>query len=196
LAEKLGTQFNSTFYVLKNTGGIYMKNYDNQSDERTIFLRDLNQWVKVSKAEFDVYFRDINAYRKKQQQHGRCVCPAKKRHLCNMDCWTCPYRRAGDQLSLDYSTEDDEGHKKSWLDDLEDMTPGPEQILEEKDLLVALLSKVEELDSDRRAIIKLLLQNKTEREIASIMGISKQSTINYKKHKAFENLWEHLKDYI
>lgn len=39
------------------------------------------------------------------------------------------------------------------------------------------------LDPDGRRICELLLQNKTEREIATIMGISQQST-NYKKKKA------------
>jgi len=173
-----------------------MKNYDNQSDERYIYLKDLHQWIPVSKTEYDEYYRDINTYRRKQQEHGRCVCPAKKRYLCNMDCWTCQFHRAGDQLSLDFATEDDEGNKKSWLDDIEDMTPGPQLILEEEDLLIALLNKLEELDPDGCTICRLLLEEKTEREIASIMGISKQSTINYKKHKAFKMLKELLQDYI
>ena len=175
-----------------------MSNYqiNKKSDERTIYLKDLHQWVKVSKAQYDDYYRDINAYRKKQQEHGRCVCPAKKRYLCDMDCWTCSYHRAGDQLSLDYSTEDDEGNKKSWLDDLEDMNPGPQFELEEEELLVALLNQLDELDPDGCTICKLLLQDKTEREIASIMGISKQSTVNYMKHKAFKMLKELLQDYI
>jgi DNA-directed RNA polymerase specialized sigma subunit len=40
------------------------------------------------------------------------------------------------------------------------------------------------------------MQDKAEREIAAIMGISRQSTVNYKKKKAFETLREHLRDYI
>ena len=41
-----------------------MKNHDNQnqSNERKIYLKDLHQWVPVSKTDYDNYYRDINAY--------------------------------------------------------------------------------------------------------------------------------------
>ena len=58
------------------------------------------------------------------------------------------------------------------------------------------MNKLDKLDPDGRHICELLLQEKSEREIAAIMGISRQSTINYKKKKAFEALRELLRDYI
>ena len=58
------------------------------------------------------------------------------------------------------------------------------------------MSKLNELEPDSRRICELLLQEKSEREIAAIMGISQQSTINYKKRKAFDILRELLRDYI
>ena len=175
-----------------------MPNKDNlsQSDERSIYLKDLHLWVPVSKTDYDNYYRDINAYRRRQQVHGRCVCPASKRYLCDMDCWTCRFRKAGDELSLDYSITDEDGNEKSWLDDLPDETPSAQSILEERDLLDSLIRKLDELDPDGRRICELLLQDKTEREIAEIMGISQQSTINYKKRKAFEKLRELMSDNI
>ncbi len=175
-----------------------MKDNDNQSqtNERSIYLKDLHLWVPVSKPDYDNYYRDINAYRRKQQEHGRCVCPASKRYLCDMDCWTCRFRKAGDELSLDYSITDEDGNEKSWLDDLPDETPSAQSILEERDLLDSLIRKLDELDPDGRRICELLLQDKTEREIAEIMGISQQSTINYKKRKAFETLRNLMSDSI
>ena len=175
-----------------------MKDYDNQNQpaERAIYLKDLHEWVPVSKADYDNYYRDINAYRRRQQEHGRCVCPASKRYLCDMDCWTCRFHKAGDELSLDYTVTDEDGNKKSWLDDLADDTPSAHFILEERELLNALICKLDELDPDGRRICELLLQGKPEREIAAIMDISQQSTINYKKKKAFDALRELLRDYI
>lgn len=175
-----------------------MKSQDNQnqSNERKIYIKDLHQWVPVSKTDYDNFYRDINSYRRRQQEHGRCVCPASKRYLCDMDCWTCRFRKAGDELSLDYTITDDDGNEKSWLDDLADDAPSAQSILEERELLDTLLSKLEELDPDGHRICELLLQEKSEREIADIMGISRQSTVNYKKKKAFETLREHLRDYI
>ena len=91
---------------------------------------------------------------------------------------------------------DEDGNEKSWLDDLPDDGPSAQSILEERELLDALVCKLNELEPDGRRICELLLQDKTEREIAAIMGISQQSTINYKKKKAFEMLRELLRDYI
>lgn len=168
----------------------------NQPTERAIYLKDLHQWVPVSKTDYDNYYRDINAYRRRQQEHGRCVCPASKRYLCDMDCCTCRFRKGGDEFSLDYTVSDEAGNEKSWLDDLPDDSPSAQSVLEERELLDALLCKLDKLDPDGRRICGLLLQEKSEREIAAIMGISQQSTINYKKRKAFETLRELLRDYI
>lgn len=150
----------------------------NQPVERAIYLKDLHQWVQVSKADYDNYYRDINAYRRRQQEHGRCVCLASKRYLCDMDCWTCRFRKAGDELSLDYTVTDEDGNEKSWLDDLPDDGPSAQSVLEERELLDTLLCKLDELDPDGRRICELLLQDKSEREIAAIMGISQQSTFD------------------
>jgi hypothetical protein len=119
-------------HAIEITGGNLMKNHDNQPTERKIYLKDLHQWVSVSKADYDNYYRDINAYRRRQQEHGRCVCPANKRYLCDMDCWTCRFHKAGDELSLDYTVTDDDGNEKSWLDDLADDAPSAQSIMEEQ----------------------------------------------------------------
>ena len=113
-----------------------------------------------------------------------------------MDCWTCRFHKAGDELSLDYTVTDEDGNEKSWLDDLADDVPSAQSILEDRELLDTLIRKLDELDPDGRRICELLLQKKSEREIAAIMGISRQSTINYKKKKAFDALRELLRDYI
>ena len=175
-----------------------MSNHDNQNQpaERAIYLKDLLQWVPVSKTDYDNYYRDINAYRRRQQEHGRCVCPASKRYLCDMDCYNCRFHKAGDELSLDYTVTDEDGNEKSWLDDLPDDAPDAQTILEERALLDALMCKLDKLDPDGQRICELLLQEKSEREIATIIGISQQSTINYKKRKALDALRELLRDYI
>ena len=105
----------SSFFVLadldasdgfqKSKGDIYHE----QSKTYRIYLKSIKEWVDVNKEFYTNFYRDINAYRKRQQEHGRCVCPASKRYLCDMDCMTCPYAKAGDQLSLDNTVSDGEG---------------------------------------------------------------------------------------
>lgn len=64
--------------------------------------------IPCTKEQFDDYYRDINAYRRTQQNHGRCVCPPSKRLSCDMDCYSCPYHTLGDMSSLDSGLKDDD----------------------------------------------------------------------------------------
>lgn len=61
-----------------------MANKDNQSKQYRIYIKESKSWVDVNKEFYTNYYRDINTYRKRQQEHGRCVCPASKRYLCDI----------------------------------------------------------------------------------------------------------------
>ena len=73
--------------------------------------------------------------------------------------------------------------------------PSAESILMDKELLDTLYDELNRLDPDGRRICELIMQGKTEREIAADMG-KRQSTINYQKNKVFSILREALKDFI
>ena len=174
-----------------------MQNYDNQSQskEYRIYLKDLHQWVPVSKTDFDNYYRNINTYRRRQQEHGRCVCPASKRYLCDMDCCSCRFHSGGDELSLDYTVTDEDGNEKSWLDDLTDDAPSIQSILEDRELLNALYKQLEALDPDGRLICELIMQGCPERAAAAKLGLSR-NTFTYRRDKLLAALREALRDYI
>lgn len=173
-----------------------MSNQETQVKSRIykIYLKDLHQWVPVNKTEYDDYYRDINSYRRRQQEHGRCVCPASKRYLCDMDCWTCRFRKAGDELSFDSDFTDEDGNKKSWLDDLADDAPSAQSVLEDRELLNALLCSLDELDSDGRRICELLMQGCPERAAAAMFGLSR-NTFTYRRDKLLAALREALRDF-
>ena len=63
----------------------------NQDNQHYIYLRSTRERIPCTEQEFHDYYRDINAYRQKQQYHGKCVCPERKRLDCDMDCATCPF---------------------------------------------------------------------------------------------------------
>ena len=139
-----------------------MANKDNQSKQYRIYIKESKSWVDVNKEFYTNYYRDINAYRKRQQEHGRCVCPASKRYLCDMDCMTCPYVKAGDQLSLDNTVSDGEGNEKSWLDDMPDESAAIAELMEDAELLRALYAKLNELDPEGRLICQLIMDGEVE----------------------------------
>lgn len=45
----------------------------NQSKQYRIYIKESKSWADVNKEFYTNYYRDINAYRKRQQEHGRCV---------------------------------------------------------------------------------------------------------------------------
>ena len=172
-----------------------MKINDNESTERKIYLKDLHQWVPVSKTDFDNYYRDVNAYRRRQQEHGRCICPASKRYLCDMDCCTCRFHKGGDELSLDYTVTDENGNEKSWLEDLPDDRPSAQSVMEDRELLDTLLHKLDELDPEDRRICELVMDGRSERDCGKEMGMAR-NTFVYKRDKLFAALADYLKDFI
>ena len=170
-----------------------MKINDNESTERKIYLKDLHQWVPVSKTDFDNYYRDVNAYRRRQQEHGRCVCPASQRYLCDMDCCTCRFHKGGDELSLDYTVTVKDGNEKSWL--LPDDRPSAQSVMEDRELLDTLLHKLDELDPEGRRICELVMEGRSERDCGKEMGMAR-NTFVYKRDKLFAALADYLKDFI
>lgn len=79
-----------------------MQNNVNQSKKFRIYLKSSRQWVEVSEEVYREHYRYYDAFRKRHQAHGQCACPKNKFWLCDGDCLTCEFRRAGDMLSLDY----------------------------------------------------------------------------------------------
>lgn len=62
-----------------------------------------------------------------------------------MDCLTCPYAKAGDQLSLDNTVNDSDRNEKSWLNDVSDESATIVEVLEDTELIHALYAKLNEL---------------------------------------------------
>lgn len=175
-----------------------MKTNANQKDNReyNIYIRSTQEWIPVTEEVYRAYYRDIWAIRKRAQNHGQCYCPKSKAWICDGDCGLCEYRTTGDMYSLDFTTSDEDGNERSMLDDLRDDSPDAQSIAEDKELLAALRKKLLELDPDGRRICELLMDGKTERDIASIMGFASQSSVSHRKRKAFDQLRTLLRDYI
>jgi hypothetical protein len=51
---------------------------------------------------------------------------------------TCPFAKAGDQLSLDNTFNDGEENERSWLENMPDNAPAIVEVLEDTELLSAL----------------------------------------------------------
>lgn len=150
-----------------------------------IYYRSTGDCIPVSKEVFDRYYREINAFRQRQQYHGKCVCPAKKRLSCDMDCFICPYRRAGDTISLDYCMSDDEGNEKAMVDTIPAPSPLIEDLVADRMVLEALVARLTEIMPQALEIINMRLDGLTNTAISETIGIPRKTfTDRWKKAAA------------
>lgn len=162
-----------------------MQNSVNQS--KRVYIKSTRQWVEVSEEYYRDHARYYDAFRKRQQAHGKCVCPKNKFWLCDGDCHNCEFRRAGDQLSLDYSTENEDGDVCSPLDSLADTTPSVEEVIADKAELDELFARLSQLMPEATRIGNLRQEGLSDEAIAKVIGI-KRTTFLSRLKKAKEQL--------
>lgn len=155
----------------------------NNGKQYTIYFRSTKESIPVSKEVFVAYYRGVDAYRIRQQRHGRCVCPASKRLTCDMDCLTCPYYRKGDMRSLDYIDVDEDGNETAWVDEIPDDSPLLEETIAESFEIEALLARLTELMPEAIEIGKLRMDGMKDVAIAKEIGI-KNTTFVMRLKKA------------
>ena len=169
-----------------------MKNNDKQY---YIYLRATKEEVPVSKEEFDAYYHDIDLYRRNQQRHGKCVCPANKRLTCDMDCLTCPFHRAGDQVSLNTTVNSDSEDPRDWVEDIEDGLPLLDEIVTEAAEMKELYTRLCELMPEAVEIGRLRLSGHSDRQIESEIGIGRK-TFAYRIAKVKSILGNEFPDFF
>lgn len=158
-----------------------------QGNPFRVYLKSTRQWVDVSEEYYRDHTRYYDAFRKRQQAHGKCVCPKNKFWLCDGDCHNCEFRRAGDQLSLDYTTENEDGDVCSPLDSLADTTPSVEDVIADKAELDELFDRLSQLMPEATRIGSLRQEGLSDEAIAKVIGI-KRTTFLSRLKKAKEQL--------
>ncbi len=152
------------------------------------FFRDF-QFVEVDKEVYLTFHRPIWRAWKEAKAKGCCSGDDWKR--CLGDCATCTrYHRGSDILSLDLEIEGEDGETLG--DTIADTDPLVDSILAESAALEELLSALEEIVPDGRAIGEMLCNGLKGREIERRLGIAHATYIRRFK-KLQEGLKEHLK---
>jgi hypothetical protein len=125
--------------------------------------------IEVSKEVYDNYYRPIWRTWKRAKRNGVCGGVDWKR--CQGDCFCCRcYQKDKREISL--LTPIDEKQNITIADTIEDPAPTPEDILADKVALDVLLDRLQELDPDGKKIGELLMDGRTGREIARLLGIA------------------------
>lgn len=152
-----------------------------ENRQRYIFID--NQPIPVTEEVYRAYMRPVWAEQKRQERAKRCRIGGVR---CAGDCRQCPHMHTGTAVSLERL--DEVNHTPV------DLSADVQEIVEGQLLLEALFRHLEELDPDGRLLCRLLMDGKSERQIAGQLGIS-QVAVNKRKKKVFALLREALNDW-
>ena len=172
-----------------------MTNYDNQSQTRIfkIYLSHEKQWIEVTKEQYHAYYRNIWTTRKRAQKHRQCMCPKSKLWLCDGDCLVCKFHAPGDSLSLDLTSENENGEEYSLLDELADQSASVDDVVTDKIMLDMLFQRLGEIIPEARGIGDLRLAGLSDAEIADEIGVPR-TTFLYRLKRAKELLQNEYPD--
>jgi len=161
---------------------------DNHQTTTQRYIEIDGQQIPVTEEVYRAYMRPVWAERKRREREKHCVISDGRggTKRCTDDCNRCDKQRTGSVLSLDKFMED--GFEAAEPVELA-------ELVADKLLLEELYAALDELDPDNRRIMELFSVGKSEREIASDIGLS-QKAINKRKTKLFAQLRERLKDFI
>lgn len=151
-----------------------MKNLKKNNDNPRFYpLRDPEIPSKVTltpitEEQYRALYPDIWATQKREQYHGRCICPRRYLWKCDAQCDLCEYH-ISDTTSFDEPLPDGNG---TIGDHISDSKPSIEDITADCDLLQRLFARLCELDPDAERIIAMWAKDDkiSDRAIAKALG--------------------------
>lgn len=175
---------------------MHTKKRSDKQSQKKIYLRQDDVFVPVPDEVYHEYYRPIWAHMKRMQYHGRCYCPKGLIWECDADCASCRHARKGDSSSLDEVRVNADGDAYTLAETVQDDAVDIESMVMDAALLDALFAKVKELEPDLQDVFNLLLEEKTEREIAQALGYKSQTSVNRRRQKLKGILGDAFSDFL
>ena len=154
---------------------------------KRIYDKQTKTWFEVTPEHYAEFDQWRTNKRKREQYHGRCMCPRNKWWLCDGMCDDCEFHAPGDVLSLDKPVSNDDGDEVTLLDTLVDPAPSIESVLCDKAELDQLFARLNELMPEAQDIGKLRQKGLTDDAIAKVIGI-KRTTFRARLEKVKKQL--------
>ena len=120
---------------------------DNYGKQNHIYDKQTRTWFEVTPEQFKEYDRWRTRVRKREQYHGRCMCPRSKWWLCDGMCQDCEYRASGDTISLDAPITNEDGDEVTLADTLMDLSSLFVSAMCDKEELRQLLARLDRIPS-------------------------------------------------
>ena len=170
-----------------------MNTNDNYGKQNHIYDKQTRTWFEVTPEQFEEYDRWRTRIRKREQYHGRCMCPRSKWWLCDGMCQDCEYRASGDTISLDAPVANEDGDEVTLVDTLMDPNSLFVSAMCDREELRQLLARLDELMPEAREIGRLRQKGWTDEAIANALKV-KRTTFLSRLKKAQEKLASEFPD--
>lgn len=134
-----------------------------------LFDKGTHTWYEVQEDQYREFDRRRTARRKRMQYHGECFCTRDKWWLCDGMCDDCEFHNRS-TVSLDDPLPDGEGTRGDYVPDDK---PTPEEISSDRDLLMCLIKRFREIDSEADRILAIWLDHPegiSDRKVAELLG--------------------------
>lgn len=165
-----------------------------------VVIIDRKDEVIVSQEVYVYMTNEKEKARYRARRDGKCGTAAYWK--CDGECDLCPYAQQGfNMIPLDFafkaSSDPDSDDEFDPVDNIPDSsTPLPDSIVADRDLLVRLMKRLDELVPDGGQIYRMLTEEYTDREMTKELHLKQQSTLNYRKKKVQAYLKEHRDEYF
>lgn len=164
-------------------------------EQKKYYIPVNGELIEVSEEIYREYNRAIANERAHARREHKCGQPDYRK--CRGDCGLCPWVQEGTNMlsfSKAFGKEamDGDDNPLYYIPDLSSQLI--DDIVAEREEMRALTQKLDALVPDGGSIVKMLMDGHSEREIAHALGVSRQSTINYRTRKIKAYLQAHWND--
>jgi len=168
---------------------------DNPYQQRWFYDHEAGYAVRLARnqASDTLTKRNKADLKKEERQRDKMQCAYKNTEHCGHNCQSCTNERTRRTISLDThfgSDSDSTGFELANEADIQ-------TLVEDKLVLEALQAALDRLTDDGRSLLHdIYWDERTERELAPLLGLKEPKSVNKRKHKALATLREEMKNYL
>lgn len=151
------------------------------------YVKINHELIPVTEEVYLAYNRPKEKERFIARRDGKCR--QENYRVCSGDCATCPWQQEGHRMMSLHKVLGSECEKETPA--MDPTTPSFDDLVADRLILEHLYQWLDTVVPDGARVFKLRAENYTEREICQELGISTQSTLNYRIKKMDAFIKEH-----
>ena len=151
------------------------------------YVKINHELIPVTEEVYLAYNRPKEKERFMARRDGKCR--QEDYRVCSGDCATCPWQQEGHRMMSLHKVLGSECEKETPA--MDSNTPNFDDLVADRMILEHLYQRLDTVVPDGARLFKLRAENYTEREICRELGVSTQSTLNYRIKKMDAFIKEH-----